>query len=72
MQSSQDAFYVMDMGYLVKMVDQWKQLLPRVHPCFAVKANPDPVLLTMMSNMNFGFDCASKVRPIYLLSTPPT
>lgn len=59
-ESSQDAFYVMDMGYLVKMVDQWKQLLPRVHPCFAVKANPDPVLLTMMSNMNFGFDCASK------------
>ncbi|XP_071830042.1 ornithine decarboxylase 1-like isoform X3 [Apostichopus japonicus] len=58
--SSKDAFYVMDLGYLVRTVDEWKQLLPGVHPCYAVKANRDPALINLMSKMNFGFDCASK------------
>ncbi|XP_071830041.1 ornithine decarboxylase-like isoform X2 [Apostichopus japonicus] len=59
-ESSKDAFYVMDLGYLVRTVDEWKQLLPGVHPCYAVKANRDPALINLMSKMNFGFDCASK------------
>ncbi|KAJ8019411.1 Ornithine decarboxylase [Holothuria leucospilota] len=49
----------MDVGYLVQTVDEWKRLLPRVHPFYAIKANPDPVLLHLMKEMNFGFDCAS-------------
>ncbi|PIK56375.1 putative ornithine decarboxylase-like [Apostichopus japonicus] len=73
-QNSDDAFYVMDMGYQVKMVDQWKRLLPKVYPYYAVKANPDPVLLQIFAKMNFGFDCASlhEIQTILNLNVQPS
>ncbi|KAJ8039740.1 Ornithine decarboxylase [Holothuria leucospilota] len=49
----------MNLGYLVDAAIHWKQLLPRVHPFFAFKANSDPVLIHLMKELNFGFDCAS-------------
>ncbi|KAI8053500.1 ornithine decarboxylase [Syncephalis plumigaleata] len=39
---------------------EWIRLLPRVDPFYAVKCNPDPVLLKVLASMGVGFDCASK------------
>lgn len=58
---TEDAFFVMDLGYQVRMAEQWQRLLPGIHPYYAIKANPDPVLLQLLARMGFGFDCASKV-----------
>ncbi|XP_071823240.1 ornithine decarboxylase-like isoform X2 [Apostichopus japonicus] len=69
-----DAFYVMDLGYFVKSVMEWKRLLPRVYPYYAVKANPDPVLLQFMTKLKFGYDCASmnEIKMITGKGNPPT
>lgn len=66
-----DAFYVMDLGYFVKSVMEWKRLLPRVYPYYAVKANPDPVLLQFMTKLKFGYDCASMVCCFLFYNTRP-
>ncbi|XP_071117433.1 ornithine decarboxylase 1-like isoform X2 [Haliotis cracherodii] len=55
-----DAFYVMDVGDVVSNHRRWQRLLPRVEPFYAIKCNPDPLLLRVLSEMGTGFDCASK------------
>lgn len=56
----EDPFYVIDVGILKKKVHQWRQLLPRVEPFYALKCNPHPVLIRTLRAMGIGFDCASK------------
>ncbi|XP_071119568.1 ornithine decarboxylase 1-like [Haliotis cracherodii] len=57
-----DAFYVMDVGDVVSNHQRWKKLLPRVEPFYAIKSNPDPLLLRVLSELGTGFDCASKAE----------
>jgi ornithine decarboxylase len=37
----------------------WTTALPTVQPFYAVKCNPEPILLNHMANAGWGFDCAS-------------
>ncbi|CAI5480426.1 unnamed protein product [Closterium sp. Yama58-4] len=48
------AFYVMDAAVT--------QLLPRVHPLYAVKCNPDLALLSLLASIGAGFDVACKAE----------
>lgn len=59
-QQSERAFYVMDLGVLLYQLEQWKALLPRVKPFYAVKCNPHPAILNFLALLGVGFDCASK------------
>ncbi|GJP49097.1 hypothetical protein CLOM_g8357 [Closterium sp. NIES-68] len=56
------AFYVMDAGVALQLHATWTQLLPRVHPFYAVKCNPDPALLSLLASVGAGFDVASKAE----------
>lgn len=58
----EDAFFVADMGDVVRQFDLWTRLLPRIEPFFAMKCNPDPMVIKTMVSLGAGFDCASKVR----------
>ncbi|ORZ33674.1 pyridoxal-dependent decarboxylase [Catenaria anguillulae PL171] len=55
-----DAFAVADVGSIIRQHKQWVDNLPMVEPFYAVKCNPDPVILQTMVRMGTGFDCASK------------
>ena len=44
----------------------WYRHLPNVHPFYAVKCNPDPVLLKWLARRGVGFDCAS-ARELYMV-----
>lgn len=57
---SDDAFYVVDLGTVVRKLVDWKRLLPRVTPCYAIKCNPDPMVMRILAAAGVGFDCASK------------
>jgi ornithine decarboxylase len=35
------------------------EAMPRVKPFYAVKCNPDPVMLRVLASLGCGFDCAS-------------
>jgi ornithine decarboxylase len=58
----EDAFYVLDLGLLVRLFQGWVQSMPRVRPFYAVKCSPDRVLLTTLAALGAGFDCASKAE----------
>jgi ornithine decarboxylase len=53
-------FYVVDIGVLVSQIYQWRRYLPRVEPFYAVKCNPDPVLVKTLAILGCNFDCASQ------------
>lgn len=54
------AFFIVDLGAVVRKQVQWTTLLPRVVPHYAVKCNPDVVILRALHAMGVRFDCASK------------
>lgn len=53
-------FVVMNLDTIIEKFNQFRQLLPRVKPFYAVKCNNDPILLKTLSLLGTGFDCASK------------
>ena len=55
-----DTFYVVNLNVLDRKIKLWKQWLPNVQPFYAMKCNPDPVMMQHMMDENFGFDCASR------------
>lgn len=51
---------VVDLGEIIRQHVRWTTLLPNVHPFYAVKCNPDPVIITLLDALGASFDCASK------------
>jgi len=81
-QLGDDAFYVINLKTIIEKYNQWKQELPMVTPYYAVKCNPDPVILSLLTRLGCNFDCASKyeieqvldlnVRPDQIIYANPT
>lgn len=59
---TEDAFYVMDAGVVLRLWQTWKLSMPRVHPFYAVKCNSEVPLLALLSTLGAGFDIASKAE----------
>lgn len=57
--SARDAFYVVDTSTVEDRFKLWHEHLPEVRPYYAVKCNPDPVLIQSLARLGVGFDCAS-------------
>ncbi|KAK4509565.1 uncharacterized protein ATC70_007918 [Mucor velutinosus] len=56
----ESAFFVADLGEVVRQHIRWKSLLPRIEPFYAIKCNPDPMVVQLLASLGCGFDCASK------------
>lgn len=57
--SSTGSFYTLSRSRLTTQHALWKKQLPHVKPYYAVKCNPDPLLLKWLYQENVSFDCAS-------------
>ena len=57
---SERAFYIINLGALTNSYTNWIRLLPNVHPYYAVKCNPNPVILEVLASLGCNFDCASE------------
>jgi len=57
---SEDAFFLVDLEHICKKFREWRELLPRVEPHYAVKCNPNPHILKTLKSLGSRFDCASK------------
>jgi ornithine decarboxylase len=57
---SERAFYIINLGALFDSYTNWLRLLPNVHPYYAVKCNPNPVILDALASLGCNFDCASE------------
>lgn len=61
------AFFVADLGAVVRKHFCFLKYLPRVRPFYAVKCNSSLGVLKVLAELGLGFSCASKVSP----SAPP-
>jgi len=59
-EAGEEAFYIVDLGTVVKKLQQWNRCLPRVKPFYAVKCNSNPAIVRTLASMGVNFDCASK------------
>ncbi|CAN9502039.1 unnamed protein product [Ophioblennius macclurei] len=57
-----DAFFVCDLGDILRKHLRWVRLLPRVTPFYAVKCNSSREVVATLASLGTGFDCASKVE----------
>lgn len=57
-----DAFFVADLGDIVRKYRIWNNQLPRVEPHYAVKCNDDVAVVSTLAQLGAGFDCASKAE----------
>lgn len=53
-------FFVCDIGELKRLVRDWHRELPRIQPFYAIKCNSTIPFLRAISDLDLGFDCASK------------
>ncbi|XP_060790662.1 ornithine decarboxylase-like [Neoarius graeffei] len=57
-----DAFFVADLGDVLKKHLRWARSLPRVTPFYAVKCNDSRAVVKTLATLRAGFDCASKAE----------
>jgi len=56
-----DAFFVIDLDRIKEKARLWNKCFPKVLPHYAVKSNPNPAILDLMSKeLKLNFDCASQ------------
>jgi ornithine decarboxylase len=55
---------VVSRARLNHQLDQWVKALPNVEPFYAVKSNPNRIVLDILSSQSLNFDCAS-LREVY-------
>ncbi|XP_076033035.1 ornithine decarboxylase-like [Oratosquilla oratoria] len=57
----EDSFMVLELDDIVRKVERWRRLLPRVDLFYAVKCNPERAIINTLVSLGCGFDdCASK------------
>lgn len=72
--NSERAFNLIDLGAVTKAYSKWVNLLPLVKPYYAVKCNPNPVILDALATLGANFDCASEaeVKTIIEITNDPS
>lgn len=54
-----ESFYLLDCGSIVRRFQLWQKLFPRIVPFYATKSNSHTDILITLSSLGAGFDCAS-------------
>lgn len=55
----ENAFFVADLAQIYRQYLRWRRELPHIIPFYAVKCNPEPMVLQLLAALGTGFDCAS-------------
>lgn len=71
---SERAFYIIDLGQILNAYVNWVNLLPDVKIFYAIKSNPNPVILETLSSLGVNFDCASEneMKQIIEITSDPS
>jgi ornithine decarboxylase len=57
---SDQPFFIVNLSEVIQKINQWREYLPNVDAFYAIKCNPDEVIIKLMASMGMSFDCASK------------
>jgi ornithine decarboxylase len=70
---SEQPFYIIDLGEIIKLYEKWLNCFPNIKPYYAVKCNPNPVILEVLEFLGTNFDCASEneIKSVIKLTDDP-
>lgn len=70
----ENAFFVADLAQIYRQYMLWRRELPHIIPFYAVKCNPEPMVLQLLAALGTGFDCASngEIQQMLDLGLPPS
>jgi diaminopimelate decarboxylase len=60
-------FFIVDLSTVINQYKKWINFLPRIKPYYAIKCNPDQLLIKTLAMLGVNFDCASKNEIIFAL-----
>jgi ornithine decarboxylase len=68
-----DAFFIIDLTKVIDQYNRWILNLPKVKPFYAIKCNPNDMIIRTLNLLGTGFDCASKneIRQVLDLGVAP-
>uniref|UniRef100_A0A8C7A8E8 Antizyme inhibitor 1 n=1 Tax=Neovison vison TaxID=452646 RepID=A0A8C7A8E8_NEOVI len=66
--TGKNAFFVGDLGKIVKKHSQWQNIVAQIKPFYTVKCNSTPAVLEILAALGTGFACSSKVNPLFSLN----
>jgi ornithine decarboxylase len=68
-----DAFFIIDLTKVIDQYNRWILNLPQVKPFYAIKCNPNDMIIRTLNLLGTGFDCASKneIRQVLDLGVAP-
>jgi ornithine decarboxylase len=55
-----NGFFIVDLSVIINQYKKWVEQLPKIKPYYAVKCNPDELVIKTLAILGAGFDCASK------------
>jgi ornithine decarboxylase len=67
--NNDEPFYIVNLTEVQYWYKQFITKLPKVHPYYAIKSNPDPMIVDVLAKLGCGFDCASKDEIIMAKNT---
>jgi hypothetical protein len=59
--TGKNAFFVGDLGKIVKKHSQWQNVVAQIKPFYTVKCNSSPAVLEILAALGIGFACSNKV-----------
>lgn len=65
---SEESFFIVDIGKIIRQYMRWKELLPDITPFYAMKCNSTPLIIKVLAGLGCSFDTASKGEIATVLS----
>lgn len=60
-QSEKNAFFVADLGVIMRQHVRWRTHMTQIRPFYAVRCNSSPVVIEVLAALGTGFICTNKV-----------
>lgn len=69
-----EPFYLINLENVVSSFNKWNELLPNIKPYYAIKSNPNLVIIELLASLGVYFDCASKseIKTIIKVTNNPS
>lgn len=61
LQSEKNAFFVADLGVIIRQHVRWRTRMPQIRPYYAVRCNSSPAVIEVLAALGSGFTCSNKV-----------
>ncbi|RVE62214.1 hypothetical protein OJAV_G00154810 [Oryzias javanicus] len=66
--SEKNAFFVADLGAVMRQHVRWRTRMPLIRPYYAVRCNSSPAVIELLASLGSGFTCSNKAELELVLS----